>query len=73
MLSQKKRWQDLTDTQKIAIILLSILQLMLLIAALWNIYRRSADQINGSKSLWTVAAFVNFIGPIAYFIWGRKR
>ena len=72
-MSTKKRWQDLTDTQKIAIILLSFIQFVLLGAALWDIRRRSADQINGSKSLWTVAAFVNFIGPIAYFIWGRKR
>jgi len=72
-MSTKKRWQDLTDTQKIAMVLLSLLQIALLMAALRDIHRRSADQINGSKSLWTVAAFVNFIGPIAYFIWGRKR
>ena len=72
-MSTKKRWQDLTDTQKIAMVLLSLLQIALLMAALQDIHRRSADQINGSKSLWTVAVFVNFIGPIAYFIWGRKR
>jgi hypothetical protein len=69
----KKRWKNLTDTQKIAIVLLSLLQIALLMAALRDIHRRSADQINGSKSLWTVAALVNFIGPIAYFIWGRRR
>ena len=31
------------------------------------------DEINGSKQMWTVAAFINFIGPIAYFTFGRKR
>lgn len=72
MMSPIKRWHDLTDTQKIAILLLSILQIALLIAALWDIRRRPADEIKGSKSLWTMAAFVNFIGPIVYFTIGRK-
>ncbi len=72
-MSTKKHWQNLTDTQKIAIVLLSLLQIALLMAALRDIHRRSADQINGSRLLWTVAAFINFIGPLAYFTLGRKR
>ena len=72
-MSTKKRWQDLTDTQKIAIVLLSLLQIALLMAVLRDIHRRSADQINGSKSFWTIAAFVNFIGPLTYFTLGRKH
>ena len=47
----------------------------LLVAALSDIYRRPAQEINGSKWLWSVVAFANFmgIGPIAYFLFGRKR
>jgi hypothetical protein len=47
----------------------------LLAAALADIYRRPAEEINGSKWLWSAAALVNFmgIGPIAYFAFGRKR
>ncbi len=70
---QKKRWQDLNDTQRIALVLLSTLQIALLLAALWDIRRRPAEQINGSKTLWALAVFVNFIGPAAYFALGRKR
>ncbi|MCL4297515.1 MAG: PLDc N-terminal domain-containing protein [Anaerolineae bacterium] len=71
-MSKQKHWQDLTSPQKTAIILLSFFQFALLVAALWDIRQRSAEQINGSKRLWTLAAFVNFVGPLAYFIFGRK-
>ena len=68
-----KQWNDLTDTQKRGIVLLGALQLVLLAAALIDIRRRNADAINGSKRLWTALVFINFIGPIAYFLFGRKR
>ncbi|GIK36375.1 MAG: hypothetical protein BroJett011_02080 [Chloroflexota bacterium] len=71
-MSKQKHWQDLTSSQKIVVILLGFLQFVLLIAALRDIRRRPAEQINGSKRLWTLAAFVNFVGPLAYFIFGRK-
>jgi hypothetical protein len=56
-------------------VLQGIIQLALLAAALRDIHRRPAEEINGSKWLWSAGAFVNFmgIGPIAYFAFGRKR
>ena len=52
-----------------------IVQFALLAAALADIHRRPAEEINGSKWLWSVVAFANFmgIGPITYFVFGRKR
>ncbi len=70
---RQKQWNDLTDAQQRGIVLLGALQLALLITALIDIRRRPADAINGSKRLWTTVVFVNFIGPIAYFLFGRKR
>ena len=70
---QPKQWQDLTDRQKRGIVVLGALQITLLAAALIDIRRRSADAINGSKRLWTAIVFINGIGPIAYFVVGRKR
>jgi len=70
---RRKQWSDLTDMQKRGILFLGALQIGLLIAALIDIRRRPADAINGSKRLWRVVAFVNFIGPIAYLLFGRKR
>jgi hypothetical protein len=70
---QPKQWQDLTDRQKRGIVLLGALQITLLAAALIDIRRRPADAINGSKRLWRAVVFINGIGPIAYFVVGRKR
>src|SRR5436189_5491994 len=72
-LMREKQWKDLTDAQKRGIVFLGALQLALLITALIDIRRRPADAINGSMRLWTAVVFINGIGPIAYFVVGRKR
>ena len=69
----KKSWSDLSDAQKGAVVISGATQLGLMAAALVDIYRRPADEIRGNKKLWTAAAFVNFVGPISYFVFGRKR
>lgn len=48
-------------------------QLALLVAALLDIYRRPREEIRGSKVLWVLVSFVNFIGPSSYFLFGRKK
>ena len=58
---------------RMRIAVMGIVQFVLLAAALWDIRRRPAEAINGSKKLWYTLAFVNFIGPIAYFLVGRKK
>lgn len=68
-----KKWSEMNRAQKIAISIMGSIQIGLLLAALLDIRRRAPVEINGSKRLWTALAFVNFIGPIAYFVWGRKR
>jgi hypothetical protein len=70
---QRKQWSELTSTQQAGLVILGAIQVALLAAAQIDIRRRSADELNGSKRLWTLVAFVNFIGPLAYFIFGRKR
>ena len=70
---RQKQWKDLTDAQQRSLVLMGALQLALLAAALIDIRRRPADAINGSKRLWTAVVFINGIGPIAYFVFGRKR
>jgi hypothetical protein len=68
-----KRWQDLSTGQRRGIVFSSVVQFALLSAALVDIWRRPEEKIRGSKRLWALAAFVNFVGPIAYFAFGRKR
>jgi hypothetical protein len=68
-----KRWGDLSSTQRKAVVLSGVVQLGLLAAALADIYRRPAEEIRGDKRLWAVVAFVNFVGPVSYFLFGRRR
>jgi len=69
----RKRWGDLGPVQRAAVALSATVQLGLLAAALRDIYRRPAAEIQGDKRLWVAAAFINFVGPISYFLFGRKR
>jgi hypothetical protein len=52
---------------------MGVVQLALLISALASLWRRPAAQINGSKAMWVGVSFVNFLGPLAYFAFGRRR
>jgi hypothetical protein len=69
----KKQWSDLSPQKRMTFSLIGLLQVALLVAALIDIRRRPAEQIKGSKKLWTLVAFINFVGPITYFVFGRKK
>jgi hypothetical protein len=70
---EKKRWRDLSGRQRAGITGAGVVQLGLLAAALTDLRRRPAKQVRGSKRLWIGVSFVNFVGPIAYFVFGRRR
>ncbi len=72
-MSNKKQWNELTGQEKVGLIGLSTIQLALLGAALWDICHRPATEINGKKWVWTMVSFLNFVGPLAYFKFGRKH
>lgn len=69
----QRRWRELSPGQQSATLLGAGVQLSLLTSALWDLSHRTDEQIRGRRSLWTAALFVNFVGPLAYFAWGRKR
>lgn len=50
---------------------MGLFQFALLVAAQADLFRRPADEVRGPKWAWRVVAFVNFIGPLAYFAFGR--
>ncbi len=68
-----ERWSELSSGQKRVVVLSGAVQLGLLAAALADIRRRPAEEIRGNKKLWAALAFVNYVGPIAYFLVGRRR
>jgi hypothetical protein len=64
--------RELTPVLRVAVTVAAAIQLVLLLAALLDIRKRAAGELRGSKGMWVAISFVNFIGPIAYFLWGRK-
>jgi bacteriorhodopsin len=72
-MATKKKWSELSGRSRKLITVTGVIEVALLVATLVDIKRRPADQIRGSKRLWTALAFVNIIGPIAYFAFGRRR
>lgn len=68
-----RRWADMQLAQRRMLVVSVAVQFALLAAALIDIRRRPREQIRGPKPVWAGLAFVNFIGPAAYFVFGRKR
>jgi hypothetical protein len=50
-----------------------IVNLALVILAVRDIRQRRDDEIKGNRKIWRLAAFAPPVGPIAYFLFGRKR
>jgi Phospholipase_D-nuclease N-terminal len=69
----RRRWKDISPRARAAIVAAGVAQNSLLVAALVDLRRRPARKVRGDKRLWTAAAFVSWVGPIAYFTYGRKR
>ena len=69
----RKRWQDLSDKEKTAILVMASVQLSLAATAWVDLARRPAELVRGPKPAWALGIAVNFVGPIAYFTLGRRR
>ncbi len=52
---------------------LASVQLSLAATAWADLATRPAARVNGSKTRWALVIAVNFVGPLAYFRWGRRR
>ena len=67
------KWSDLSQRQRAILGAAAAAELSLKVAALIDIKRRPADRIRGSKRLWRAAMVVNLLGPVSYFVFGRRR
>jgi hypothetical protein len=71
----KRRWSDLSQRQRLLLLLGAAVEATLKIAALRDLRLRPAAGIRGSKKLWATAlVLANSAGavPIAYFRFGRR-
>lgn len=68
----KQQWDDLLPRQKNAIRVMSLVQVVLALAAWIDLATRPAEQVSGRKAVWALVIGINFVGPIAYFAKGRR-
>ncbi|MDR6986093.1 hypothetical protein J2Y66_000556 [Paenarthrobacter nitroguajacolicus] len=72
-MAKKKSWRDMSKGQRISVLISGALNLALLIAAQRSIATTPEANIRGKKVLWRAASFINFFGPVSYFLFGRRR
>ncbi len=67
-----RSWSELTERQQTAILVGASVQLSLAATAWSDLAKRPPGLVNGRKGVWAAIIGVNFLGPIAYFILGRR-
>lgn len=72
-MAKKKTWKEMSPAARTGFVVVGIAQMGMMLAAQRDISKRPAEQINGPKAAWRMAALINFIGPMGYFVLGRKR
>lgn len=69
----KRKWAEFSPVQRAVIIALGSVQLSLAVSAWADLAARRRDEVNGSKRRWAAIIAVNFVGPLSYFRWGRRK
>jgi hypothetical protein len=71
-----RRWSELSDRDRGLVVVGTVFDTVLKLAALNDLRRRPAWQIRGRKWIWaTVLPLANSVGllPAGYFLFGRRR
>ncbi|MGY1679949.1 PLDc N-terminal domain-containing protein [Geodermatophilus sp. SYSU D01176] len=69
----QRRWSDLGPRQRTVVLTAGALQLALAVPAWADLARRRPAEVVGRKGVWAAVIAVNWIGPLAYLRWGRRR
>lgn len=67
-----KSWSDLSSSQKRVVVVAGALEAAMTVAALRDLSRRPDSRVRGSKRLWSLGVMVQPVGPVAYFLLGRR-
>ncbi|SFQ08755.1 Phospholipase_D-nuclease N-terminal [Amycolatopsis arida] len=68
----KRSWGELSRARRTAFVVAGAVQLGLAAAAWWDLARRPAERVRGAKRVWAAVIGINYVGPLAYFRWGRQ-
>ena len=72
-MAQKKRWSELSQRARTAIVIGGIAEAVVTTVAFRDLARRPKGEVRGSKVLWVLGFFVQPIGPLLYLRAGRRR
>lgn len=72
MKQKKQTWNDMSPGGKTLASVVGVAQIVLATSAWRDLAKRSAAQVNGPKGLWAAIIAINWVGPIAYFVKGRR-
>lgn len=67
------KWFELRAARKPFIVAAGALQITLALCAWFDLARRPAGQVRGSKKRWVPIIAMNTVGPLTYFAFGRKK
>lgn len=67
-----RQWRDLSPSQQRLVYVAGAAEALLTAAALRDLTRRPGDRVRGPKAAWVLALFVQPVGPVAYFLVGRR-
>lgn len=70
---KKTQGKDLSPNTRKFLTVGGITQLLLFAASNRDLSRRSASEVRGRKGMWRILTLVNFVGPISYFMFGRRK
>lgn len=73
MTRRRRRWTDLTPRQRRLTVVAASVQLALAATAWTDLARRPGAEVTGPRWLWALVIGVNFVGPLSYLRWGRRR
>lgn len=68
----KRKWSELTPTQRSLVVMGASVEVVLTSLALIDLAKRPSAGVRGSKLVWAAGCFVQPIGPLAYFVAGRR-
>jgi hypothetical protein len=70
---KKMTWSEMSAGRKAGVLVMGTVQMILAAAAWRDLAKRPDEQVNGSKGVWVAIIAINWIGPIAYFVRGRRE
>ena len=71
MHKKQKQWREMSNGQRVTVVVVGAAQIALTAAAFRDLIKRPADRVNGPKAAWGLALLVNWVGPLTYFAKGR--